>query len=221
VLTIPAVPYVMAEKVVGRPWTAEEDNLLIQAVAVHGQNDNWKQVALSVPGRTNKGGYWRCAPPTKPLLRSAWDGKSDLFPVIILAVDSDCLDQKIVFFRSPGLPTTFSAMNMERGMVSTRSDSTERVHGTKGSRISRALISPLLVKLSRCSSSAVFDPPCPSSKATPLTRTEVPCLPPMMPLDSLHFLLQKNQRGAVTTNVGYSTLCPRCLSEVRNVFGSL
>ena len=44
----------MAEKVVGRPWTAEEDNLLIQAVAIHGQNDNWKQVALTVPGRTNK-----------------------------------------------------------------------------------------------------------------------------------------------------------------------
>jgi len=44
----------MADKVVGRPWTAEEDNLLIQAVAVHGQNDNWKQVALAVPGRTNK-----------------------------------------------------------------------------------------------------------------------------------------------------------------------
>ena len=53
-LIIPAVPYVMADKVVGRPWTAEEDNLLIQAVAIHGQNDNWKQVALAVPGRTNK-----------------------------------------------------------------------------------------------------------------------------------------------------------------------
>lgn len=44
----------MAEKVIGRPWTAEEDNLLIQAVTTHGQNDNWKQVALEVPGRTNK-----------------------------------------------------------------------------------------------------------------------------------------------------------------------
>jgi len=44
----------MADKIVGRPWSAEEDNLLIQAVAIHGQNDNWKQVALSVPGRTNK-----------------------------------------------------------------------------------------------------------------------------------------------------------------------
>ena len=53
-LIIPVAPYVMADKVVGRPWTAEEDNLLIQAVAIHGQNDNWKQVALAVPGRTNK-----------------------------------------------------------------------------------------------------------------------------------------------------------------------
>ena len=53
-LITPAAPHVMADKVVGRPWTAEEDNLLIQAVAVHGQNDNWKQVALAVPGRTNK-----------------------------------------------------------------------------------------------------------------------------------------------------------------------
>jgi hypothetical protein len=44
----------MVDKVVGRPWTAEEDSLLIQAVAIHGQNDNWKQVALAVPGRTNK-----------------------------------------------------------------------------------------------------------------------------------------------------------------------
>lgn len=51
---VPAVPYVMAEKVVGRPWTAEEDKLLTDAVEIHGQNDNWKQVALAVPGRTNK-----------------------------------------------------------------------------------------------------------------------------------------------------------------------
>lgn len=39
---------------VGKPWTASEDNLLIQAVALHGETDNWKTVALSVPGRTNK-----------------------------------------------------------------------------------------------------------------------------------------------------------------------
>ena len=44
----------MSERGVGKPWTTQEDNLLIQAVAIHGENDNWKAVALSVPGRTNK-----------------------------------------------------------------------------------------------------------------------------------------------------------------------
>lgn len=44
----------MSERGVGKPWTTYEDNLLIQAVAIHGGNDNWKAVAASVPGRTNK-----------------------------------------------------------------------------------------------------------------------------------------------------------------------
>ncbi len=44
----------MSARGVGNPWTKYEDNLLIQAVAIHGENDNWKAVALSVPGRTNK-----------------------------------------------------------------------------------------------------------------------------------------------------------------------
>lgn len=42
------------ERGVGKPWTPEEDRLLTQAVATHGEVDNWKTVALSVPGRTNK-----------------------------------------------------------------------------------------------------------------------------------------------------------------------
>ena len=42
------------ERGVGKPWTPEEDKLLTQAVAIHGEVDNWKTVALSVPGRTNK-----------------------------------------------------------------------------------------------------------------------------------------------------------------------
>lgn len=42
------------ERAFGRPWSTDEDNLLKQAVAVHGENDNWKTIALSVPGRTNK-----------------------------------------------------------------------------------------------------------------------------------------------------------------------
>ena len=44
----------MGERGVGNPWTTYEDNLLIQAVAIHGENDNWKAVASLVPGRTNK-----------------------------------------------------------------------------------------------------------------------------------------------------------------------
>lgn len=42
------------ERIVGRPWNTHEDNLLKKAVAIHGENDNWKTVALHVPGRTNK-----------------------------------------------------------------------------------------------------------------------------------------------------------------------
>ena len=42
------------ERGVGKPWTPEEDKLLTQAVAIHGEVDNWKTIALSVPGRTNK-----------------------------------------------------------------------------------------------------------------------------------------------------------------------
>ncbi|KAG8220063.1 hypothetical protein J3R82DRAFT_1081 [Butyriboletus roseoflavus] len=44
----------MTERAVGRPWAAREDQLLANAVAVHGQVDNWKAVASSVPGRSNK-----------------------------------------------------------------------------------------------------------------------------------------------------------------------
>jgi hypothetical protein len=44
----------MAERIVGRPWTPAEDRLLVGAVAVHGEADNWKAVAQCVLGRTNK-----------------------------------------------------------------------------------------------------------------------------------------------------------------------
>ena len=42
------------ERSVSRPWTVQEDELLIRAVGEHGENDNWKRVAMCVPGRTNK-----------------------------------------------------------------------------------------------------------------------------------------------------------------------
>lgn len=44
----------MGDRGVGKPWTPYEDSLLTQAVAIHGEVDNWKTIALSVPGRTNK-----------------------------------------------------------------------------------------------------------------------------------------------------------------------
>ena len=44
----------MRERGAGKPWTPHEDGLLTEAVAVFGENDNWKNVASCVPGRTNK-----------------------------------------------------------------------------------------------------------------------------------------------------------------------
>ena len=56
----------MKERGVGKPWTQHEDSLLTQAVAVYGENDNWKNVAACVPGRTNKAcrkaSAWACLP---------------------------------------------------------------------------------------------------------------------------------------------------------------
>ncbi|KAI0344158.1 hypothetical protein BDW22DRAFT_1344257 [Trametopsis cervina] len=44
----------MNERIVGKTWTKEEDNLLIQAVQAYGGDINWKVAASYVPGRTNK-----------------------------------------------------------------------------------------------------------------------------------------------------------------------
>ena len=44
----------MQEHKQGTPWTPEEDELLKEAVRIHGENDNWKAVAQCVRGRTNK-----------------------------------------------------------------------------------------------------------------------------------------------------------------------
>lgn len=43
----------MTEKTAVRPWTAEEDELLLKAVTGKA-SDNWKDIAAFVPGRTNK-----------------------------------------------------------------------------------------------------------------------------------------------------------------------
>lgn len=44
----------MGEKLVTRPWTQKDDDLLRDAVAKYGMQDNWQAVASEVPGRDNK-----------------------------------------------------------------------------------------------------------------------------------------------------------------------
>ncbi|TFK57621.1 hypothetical protein OE88DRAFT_1651452 [Heliocybe sulcata] len=66
------------ERNVGRPWTAQEDALLRQAVAIHGESDNWKTIAQSVPGRTNKACRKRWRHSLSPTVKkSAWTQEED------------------------------------------------------------------------------------------------------------------------------------------------
>lgn len=62
----------------GRPWSAEEDTQLRAAVALHGENDNWKMVAEMVPGRTNKACRKRWRHSLSPgVKKSAWTAEED------------------------------------------------------------------------------------------------------------------------------------------------
>lgn len=66
------------ERNVGRPWTAQEDAFLRQAVAIHGENDNWKTIAQFVPGRTNKACRKRWRHSLSPnVKKSAWTPEED------------------------------------------------------------------------------------------------------------------------------------------------
>ncbi|TCD61575.1 hypothetical protein EIP91_008230 [Steccherinum ochraceum] len=68
----------MKERGIGTPWTADEDNLLRQAVDIHGQCDNWKLVAASVPGRTNKACRKRWLHSLSPSIKkTAWTQEED------------------------------------------------------------------------------------------------------------------------------------------------
>ncbi|KAI6045097.1 hypothetical protein EDC04DRAFT_3105251 [Pisolithus marmoratus] len=68
----------MAERSAGRPWTAQEDELLARAVAEHGENDNWKRVAECVPGRTNKACRKRWLHSLSPdVKKTAWTPEED------------------------------------------------------------------------------------------------------------------------------------------------
>ncbi|KAL1761814.1 hypothetical protein FB107DRAFT_285703 [Schizophyllum commune] len=62
----------------GRPWTPEEDAQLRAAVALHGENDNWKTVAEMVPGRTNKACRKRWRHSLSPgVKKTAWTAEED------------------------------------------------------------------------------------------------------------------------------------------------
>ncbi|KAI0359049.1 hypothetical protein OH77DRAFT_1575426 [Trametes cingulata] len=77
----------MSERGVGKPWTTYEDNLLIQAVAIHGENDNWKAVALSVPGRTNKACRKRWLHSLSPnVKKTAWTPEEDQLLLSLYAI---------------------------------------------------------------------------------------------------------------------------------------
>lgn len=79
----------MPERGVGRPWTAEEDSLLIQAVATHGEIDNWKTIALSVPDRTNKACRKRWLHSLSPSVKkSAWTPEEDQLLLSLYAIHS-------------------------------------------------------------------------------------------------------------------------------------
>ncbi|KAH7927401.1 hypothetical protein BV22DRAFT_284883 [Leucogyrophana mollusca] len=74
----------MAERSIGRAWTASEDEMLSQAVAIHGEIDNWKAVATCVPGRTNKACRKRWLHSLSPnIKKSAWTIEED---TILLAL---------------------------------------------------------------------------------------------------------------------------------------
>ncbi|OCH88612.1 hypothetical protein OBBRIDRAFT_72190 [Obba rivulosa] len=77
----------MSERGVGKPWTPYEDSLLTQAVALYGECDNWKTVALSVPGRTNKACRKRWLHSLSPSIKkTAWTPEEDQLLLSLYAV---------------------------------------------------------------------------------------------------------------------------------------
>ncbi|KAF9452596.1 hypothetical protein P691DRAFT_794751 [Macrolepiota fuliginosa MF-IS2] len=68
----------MAERNVGRPWTDQEDQSLKEAVAKHGEHDNWKNIALCIPGRSNKACRKRWLHSLSPTVKkTAWTQEED------------------------------------------------------------------------------------------------------------------------------------------------
>ncbi|KAJ7770909.1 hypothetical protein DFH07DRAFT_805674 [Mycena maculata] len=68
----------MARNALESRWSAAEDELLIRAVHNFGDQDNWKTVALAVPGRTNKACRKRWLHSLSPVVKkSAWTQDED------------------------------------------------------------------------------------------------------------------------------------------------
>ncbi|KAJ7275469.1 hypothetical protein B0H12DRAFT_262176 [Mycena haematopus] len=68
-------------------WTAHEDELLIAAVNNFGEHDNWKTVAQSIPGRTNKACRKRWLHSLSPAVKkSAWTPSEDHLLIELYAV---------------------------------------------------------------------------------------------------------------------------------------
>ncbi|KAF9481702.1 hypothetical protein BDN70DRAFT_876021 [Pholiota conissans] len=66
------------ERNISRPWSEEEDQQLREAVALFGENDNWKSVASLVQGRTNKACRKRWLHSLQPnVKKSAWTSDED------------------------------------------------------------------------------------------------------------------------------------------------
>ncbi|KAF9568508.1 hypothetical protein CPC08DRAFT_746320 [Agrocybe pediades] len=68
----------MSEKIITRPWTEEEDRLLREGVALHGEQDNWRLVSNMIPGRSNKACRKRWLHSLKPdVKKTAWEPGED------------------------------------------------------------------------------------------------------------------------------------------------
>ncbi|KAJ3787672.1 hypothetical protein GGU11DRAFT_746128 [Lentinula aff. detonsa] len=68
----------MGEKVVTRPWTQKDDDLLRDAVVKHGTQDNWQAVASEVSGRDNKACRKRWLHSLSPTVKkSPWTVEED------------------------------------------------------------------------------------------------------------------------------------------------
>ncbi|KAJ3826035.1 hypothetical protein F5880DRAFT_1610590 [Lentinula raphanica] len=68
----------MTEKVATRPWTQKDDDLLRDAVAKYGTQDNWQSVASEVPGRDNKACRKRWLHSLSPTVKkSPWTADED------------------------------------------------------------------------------------------------------------------------------------------------